>query len=79
MYIVHTNKFYFSENATRYCDYNSKWDNYTNYAQCNHVVEPTGISEFEIIVELPTIIYYVGYTLSLISLLFAVSVFIYFK
>jgi len=37
------------------------------------------VPEFEVIVELPTIIYYIGYTLSLVSLSLALIVFAYFK
>ncbi|XP_055701842.1 diuretic hormone receptor-like [Phlebotomus papatasi] len=64
------------QNATRYCQLNGEWDNYTNYNQCHHVAVE---DEFELSVELPTIIYYVGYTISLISLLLAVLIFVHFR
>lgn len=67
---------FFAENATRYCQLNGEWDNYTNYNQCHHVAVE---DEFELSVELPTIIYYVGYTISLISLLLAVLIFVHFR
>lgn len=37
------------------------------------------VPEFEPGIELPTIIYYIGYTISLVSLSLAVAVFFYFK
>lgn len=64
-----------TENASRRCDLDGRWDNYTNYDLCQHVVVP----EFEPGIELPTIIYYTGYTISLVSLSLAVAVFFYFK
>ncbi|XP_059620358.1 diuretic hormone receptor [Phlebotomus argentipes] len=68
------------QNATRYCQLNGEWDNYTNYNQCHHVpVSSSMQEEFELSVELPTIIYYVGYTISLISLLLAVLIFVHFR
>ncbi|GAB0096162.1 diuretic hormone receptor [Sergentomyia squamirostris] len=68
------------QNATRFCQLNGEWDNYTNYNQCHHVPVSSSIQEeFELSVELPTIIYYVGYTISLISLLLAVLIFVHFR
>ena len=73
--------FHLTENATRFCHSDSKWDNYTSYEQCRHLTDGSGhsVSEFAPGVELPTIIYYTGYTISLISLTMAVAVFIHFK
>lgn len=68
-----------SENATRYCHDDGNWDNYTNYDQCQHLAAASSVPEFEPGVELPTIVYYVGYSISLISLSLAVAVFVYFK
>ncbi|XP_037903274.1 diuretic hormone receptor isoform X2 [Hermetia illucens] len=68
-----------SQNATRYCTAEGVWDNYTNYGQCLHLPESSVVPEFEPNIELPTFIYYVGYTISLISLTLAVLVFSYFK
>lgn len=64
-----------TENASKQCHLDGKWDNYTNYDLCQHMVVP----EFEPGIELPTIIYYIGYTISLVSLSLAVAVFFYFK
>ncbi|KAL7736821.1 hypothetical protein ACLKA6_015662 [Drosophila palustris] len=69
-----------SKNATRFCNYNGSWEQYTNYDACAHLPAPvSGVSEFETIVELPTIIYYIGYALSLVSLTLALIVFAYYK
>ncbi|XP_017474728.1 PREDICTED: diuretic hormone receptor [Rhagoletis zephyria] len=68
-----------SQNATRYCHANGTWEKYTNYDLCMHLPAPSTVPEFEPIVELPTIIYYIGYTISLVSLTLAIIVFVYFK
>lgn len=71
--------FFCSENASRFCHLDGNWDNYTNYDLCQHVPDSSAVPEFEVGVELPTIVYYTGYTISLISLTLAIAVFIYFK
>ncbi|XP_037941693.1 diuretic hormone receptor-like [Teleopsis dalmanni] len=68
-----------SQNATRFCHLNGTWEKYTNYDSCMHLPAPSPVPEFEPIVELPTIIYYIGYTISLVSLTLAIIVFAYFK
>ncbi|KAH8410947.1 hypothetical protein KR222_000820, partial [Zaprionus bogoriensis] len=68
-----------SKNATRFCHYNGSWEQYTNYDACAHLPAPETVPEFETIVELPTIIYYIGYALSLVSLTLALIVFAYYK
>ena len=68
-----------TENATRQCHSNGVWDNYTNYDRCLHLPPETPVDGFEPSVELPTIIYYTGYTISLVSLTLAVAVFLRFK
>ena len=65
----------FSENASRWCWENGTWDNHSNYSQCRDVRLPAVESE----VEITTMIYIVGYSLSLISLIVAVSIFLYYK
>lgn len=67
------------ENASRLCRSDGNWDNYTNYDSCQHVPAASAVPEFEPVIELPTIVYYTGYTISLISLTLAVAVFVYFK
>ncbi|XP_017868914.1 PREDICTED: diuretic hormone receptor isoform X2 [Drosophila arizonae] len=69
-----------SKNATRFCHLNGSWAQYTNYDACAHLpAETETVPEFETIVELPTIIYYIGYALSLVSLTLALIVFAYYK
>ncbi|EDW02682.1 diuretic hormone receptor [Drosophila grimshawi] len=68
-----------SKNATRFCHLNGTWAQYTNYDACAHLPAPEMVPEFETIVELPTIIYYIGYALSLVSLTLALIVFAYYK
>uniref|UniRef100_A0A182FFC8 G-protein coupled receptors family 2 profile 2 domain-containing protein n=1 Tax=Anopheles albimanus TaxID=7167 RepID=A0A182FFC8_ANOAL len=63
-----------TQNATRFCHPNGRWDNYSHYAACHHTSEPPPD-----IVEISSIIYYTGYTLSLVALSLAVIVFVYFK
>ncbi|XP_049294904.1 diuretic hormone receptor-like isoform X2 [Anopheles funestus] len=63
-----------TQNATRYCHPNGRWDNYSHYAACHHVNEPPPD-----IVEISSIIYYTGYIISLVALSLAVIVFVYFK
>lgn len=68
-----------TENASRRCNFNGRWDNYTNYDLCQHVPGPSSVPEFEPGIELPTLVYYTGYCLSLLSLSMAVAVFLHFK
>lgn len=75
LYII----FNFKDNATRFCHLNGTWDDYTNYDLCLHVPDSSAVSNFEPVVELPTIVYYTGYSISLISLTLAVAVFVHFK
>ncbi|XP_055531604.1 diuretic hormone receptor-like isoform X2 [Wyeomyia smithii] len=67
-----------TQNATRYCNIDGTWDNYTNYDACHHLAAPSTVTDFDPI-ELPTFIYFVGYTISLCALVLAVTVLIYFK
>lgn len=67
------------DNATRFCHLNGTWDHYSNYDRCSHVSNSSRVLNFEPVVELPTIIYYAGYALSLVALSLAVAVFMYFK
>ncbi|XP_075237568.1 diuretic hormone receptor-like [Lycorma delicatula] len=66
-----------TQNATRYCHLNSTWDNYTDYSSCKnlHHEEP----EIEPGIEITTMIYFGGYALSLVALILAVWIFLYFK
>lgn len=64
-----------SKNATKFCDPNGAW-NLTNYGNCQErelMVLDVGVTEMS------TVIYSVGYTLSLITLSLALFIFIYCK
>lgn len=67
-----------TQNASRYCNINGTWDNYTNYDECQHV-GTSALPEFELHIELPTIVYFVGYSISLAALVLAVTVLVNFK
>ncbi|XP_018579874.1 diuretic hormone receptor-like, partial [Anoplophora glabripennis] len=61
-----------TQNATRDCMWNGTWSK-SNYSTCKEIIIlPEGI-------ETQTTIYFVGYTLSLITLSVAIGIFTYFK
>ena len=66
---------WFSENASRWCWSNGTWDNYSNYSMCRDVRLPT----IEPGIEITTTLYFIGYSLSLFTLIMAVCIFIYYK
>ncbi|CAO1304274.1 unnamed protein product [Diamesa tonsa] len=73
-----------SHNATKYCNINGVWDSLTNYDDCLHIATPNRSCtdvDFDIRCStyLASIVYYVGYSISLIALVLAVIVFINFK
>ncbi|XP_054276672.1 calcitonin receptor-like protein 1 [Macrosteles quadrilineatus] len=69
-----------TKNATRWCHENGVWDNYTDYTTCreqpassdNDLQEGEGV-------EVSTILYFGGHTMSLVALGLAVWIFVYFK
>ncbi|KAF4528065.1 hypothetical protein B566_EDAN012027 [Ephemera danica] len=63
------------ENASRLCQPNGTWANYTNYTLCKDLPH----QPIEASIEVTTAIYYVGYSLSLAALGAAVAIFLYFK
>jgi len=65
-----------ADNASRFCHANGTWSLYTNYSACRDITNATAL---ETGIEVTTTLYYVGYTLSLVALILAVSVFLYFK
>lgn len=67
-----------TENASRWCHLNNTWDNYTDYTSCNDLNHQPG-QEFEPGIEVTTMIYFAGYTMSLVALSIAVWIFSYFK
>ncbi|XP_041771836.1 diuretic hormone receptor-like isoform X2 [Anopheles merus] len=68
-----------SQNATRFCNIDGTWDNYTDYDRCEHLEQPPPLPSFEPEIELPTLIYFVGYSISLAALVLAVAVLVYFN
>ncbi|XP_034941894.1 diuretic hormone receptor isoform X2 [Chelonus insularis] len=63
------------ENASRWCWPNGTWDNYTDYSHCHELRLPV----VEAGVEITTTLYFIGYSLSLSTLVVAVAIFLYFK
>ncbi|XP_035787325.1 diuretic hormone receptor-like isoform X1 [Anopheles albimanus] len=68
-----------SHNATRFCNDDGTWDNYTDYDSCQHLAQASPVPGFEPGIELPTLVYFVGYSISLAALVLAVVVLVYFK
>ncbi|XP_018337529.1 PREDICTED: diuretic hormone receptor-like isoform X3 [Trachymyrmex septentrionalis] len=64
-----------TQNASRWCWPNGTWDNYSNYSMCRDVRLPT----IEAGIEITTTLYFIGYSLSLFTLIMAVCIFIYYK
>lgn len=78
----HGLKYDATKNATRLCLAGGVWNNYTSYSECQERtvlpdVLPDVPAQDEI--EITTIIYSIGYALSLITLSLALFIFIYFK
>ncbi|XP_026669696.1 diuretic hormone receptor-like isoform X2 [Ceratina calcarata] len=65
-----------SQNASRWCDLDGTWSTYSNYSLCHNVREPAIEGGVEVI---STTIYFVGYSVSLLTLVIAVSIFLYCK
>lgn len=72
------NFFVHTENASRFCHANGTWDKYVNYAQCNQIDLTHGIDTLPHL-EYITHIWFAGYTLSLVSLILGIAIFIHFK
>ncbi|KAH0561888.1 diuretic hormone receptor-like isoform X1 [Cotesia glomerata] len=65
-----------SQNASRWCWPNGTWDNRTDYSHC-HELRSRQVAESS--VEITTTLYFVGYSLSLSTLVVAVAIFLYYK
>ncbi|KZC09659.1 Diuretic hormone receptor [Dufourea novaeangliae] len=65
-----------TQNASRWCRLDGTWSNYSNYSLCRDVREPAIEGGSEVV---STTIYFVGYSLSLFTLIVAVSIFLYCK
>ncbi|XP_065094097.1 diuretic hormone receptor-like isoform X1 [Ochlerotatus camptorhynchus] len=68
-----------TQNATRYCNIDGTWNIFANYDACKHLEPAASDQTLESFIELPIIIYFVGYTISLLALFCAVTVLVYFK
>lgn len=68
-----------TQNATRYCNIDGTWNSFANYDACKHLEPPASDPTLESFIELPIVIYFVGYTISLLALFCAVTVLVYFK
>ncbi|XP_068970453.1 diuretic hormone receptor-like isoform X1 [Bombus flavifrons] len=65
-----------SQNASRWCRLDGNWSNYTNYSLCRDLRVPDIEGSVEVI---SNTIYFVGYSISLFTLIIAVSIFLYCK
>ncbi|XP_011493880.1 PREDICTED: diuretic hormone receptor-like [Ceratosolen solmsi marchali] len=66
-----------SQNASRWCRANGTWDSYSNYSQCKELrLTPP---DAENGVEITTQLYFVGYGLSLSTLIIAVVIYLYYR
>ncbi|XP_046678644.1 diuretic hormone receptor-like isoform X2 [Homalodisca vitripennis] len=69
-----------TKNATRLCHSNGTWDDYTDFSACAAFpAMESSLPKLLSPVEITTILYITGYTLSLVALSAAVFIFIYFK
>ncbi|XP_064647297.1 corticotropin-releasing factor receptor 1-like isoform X2 [Lineus longissimus] len=68
-------KFDSSKNATKYCNYNGTWTDIADYLQCSPI-SPEKDGQLGHII---TIIYYTGFSLSILALSVALSVFLKFR
>lgn len=68
-----------TKNATRWCHKNATWDNYTDYTACSDLPNLSETTGIEPTIEVATMLYFIGYTVSLIAVSLAVWIFIYFK
>ena len=67
-----------ADNITKRCLPGGMWDNYTNYNECldHQLSQPPGGDPER---EWDIFIFLLGYTVSIISLLLAISIFLYFR
>ncbi|XP_022240360.1 diuretic hormone receptor-like [Limulus polyphemus] len=68
-----------SQNASRLCYENGTWANRSDYSNCKHLLTEDEFLKVLWDVKEATTVYYVGYGVSLIALLAALSIFLYFK
>ncbi|XP_076330071.1 diuretic hormone receptor-like [Tachypleus tridentatus] len=68
-----------TQNATRLCYENGSWAEKSNYSQCKPVLSENEMLQVLWDVKEATTVYYVGYGVSLLALLLALGIFLYFK
>ncbi|XP_050326737.1 diuretic hormone receptor isoform X1 [Bactrocera neohumeralis] len=69
-----------AENVTRKCLADGTWDNYTEYMRCQPAtILPPQLADLSPTIELSSYIYFIGYFISLTSLILALIVFYFFK
>ncbi|XP_050523260.1 diuretic hormone receptor-like isoform X2 [Daktulosphaira vitifoliae] len=66
-----------SQNASRYCDFDGVWANFSDYMKCQHLEISYSESDLSVIYE--SYFYLYGYIISLVALIAAVLIFLYFK
>lgn len=71
------NNFFFTENASRYCKADGVWAGSSDYMNCKPLESIQPYQDPSIVYT--SYFYYGGYTISLVALVAAVSIFIYFK
>ena len=70
----------FVDNITKQCLEDGGWANYTNYEAClNHQIAPPVDPDLGPVTEWEVLIFLLGYSVSIISLLFAIFIFMYFR
>lgn len=69
---------FFTENASRRCKSNGVWENSSDYMNCRPLDTNNPLYPDPSIVY-TSYFYYGGYTISLVALVAAVSIFVYFK
>ncbi|XP_073978597.1 diuretic hormone receptor-like isoform X2 [Rhodnius prolixus] len=74
---LHGIKYDTSQNASRWCLWNGSWANYSDYDSCSHLQIPPFAADPGLVVV--TMIYLIGYGISLIALCVAVAILIYYK
>lgn len=67
-----------SKSASRHCYVNGTWDVYTNYTQCRPLIDDHLEENFHD-TDTTSIIYYIGYSLSLVAVVISLFIFLYFK
>ncbi|XP_014234213.1 diuretic hormone receptor-like [Trichogramma pretiosum] len=74
---LHGIKYDTNQEASRWCLEDGSWESYSNYSRCRELklVSP----EAEDGVEITTQLYLVGYSLSFVTLLVAVSIYLYYR